>query len=160
MDPSSVFPPQKAFVVKPRYISYREDFHRPLESGLKELYLQYTMFSKPLILPFSSLLRTEARDLVSRGSSRKCSACISSCPCGKLSASSSGTNLIEPKQWGKRVWRDVQRCVPINSGRRRRAKDLWRWPKKSGLCKSASKEVCDWCALPSHSPRLMEPRRE
>lgn len=116
----------------------------------------YSMVFRPLTLRFSSLPRTEAWDLVSRGSSCKCSARFSCCSCGKLGASSSGANLIEPKQWGKRVWWDVQRCVPINSGRRRRPKEFWGWPKKSGLCKSASKEVCVCYALPGHSSRKRE----
>ena len=34
MDPSSVFLPQKTVLVKPRCISYKDDFHRSLESGL------------------------------------------------------------------------------------------------------------------------------
>lgn len=105
-----------------------------------------SMVSRLMTLPFTSLLRTEAWDLVPRGSSCKCSARFRCCSCVKLGASSLGTNLIEPKQRGKRVWRDGQRCVPINSGRGRRAKDFWGWAKKSGLCKSASKEVCAFSA--------------
>lgn len=119
--------------MNPRYISNRDDFTH-----------EYGMATD------TSLLRTEAWDLVPRGSSCKCSARFSCCSCVKLGASSLGTNLIEPKQRGKRVWRGVQRCVPINSWGGRRAKDFWRWAKKSGLCKSASKEVSAFSAWLSH----------
>lgn len=114
------------------------------------------MVSRPLTLHFSPLALTEAWNLVPRGSSCKGSARFSCCSCGKLGSSSPGTNLIEPKQRRKRVWWDVQRCVPINSGRGRRAKVFWGWPKESGLCKSASKKVCAVSALPGHSSRLLE----
>lgn len=115
----------------------------------------YNVVSRPLTLHFSSLLHTEAWDLVSGGSSCKCSARLSCYSCSKLSASSSGTNLIEPEQWGKRVWRDVQRCVPINSERRRRAEVFGGRAKKSGLCKSEIKKVCAFSAWPGHSSCLL-----